>query len=136
MGMDLQLLPVEHEEYLTHNGVVTSDWGYSHSILRVDAGGWWWDALQHVQQTRVPGKFHTYVGRGEDHEPAYRDTQDTPYGDPLKCTTTGELLSAVNAYLAKNDDDVTPDNIGNRNRAVLAYLKELPATTRIALYWH
>lgn len=50
----------------------------------------------------------------------------TAYGEPLMFTTVARIIEVTAHYKIRQ----------RRNRAVMAYLRELPLTNKIALYWH
>lgn len=123
MGLDLTLLPFEHPE--TDNG-----WAISHCVLYCERRRALFADIGQLEENIgvvVPQQFGTYLSREGGKDTHYGNTQDTPYGDPLRTVTAGQLLGFATL------DDVT-DN--PRNRAIWAYLAQLPAETRVALYWH
>lgn len=119
MGLDLRLLPLDHD---------SADWGFSHTVLDVGNASHIYDALKGVPRTAVPADFATFVSRLENGEAGYGQTQETPYGEPLQCVTVKALLKIQRSA-------VTKDSSAKR-RAIWAYLRELDSDQRVALYWH
>lgn len=120
MGLDLALLPFDFEHEIL---------SYSHSVLSCERRSALFRAIAtHClsDQKQVPSNFASYLGRGENEEHAYGKTLETPYGDPLFHVSVENLLRV------SSHKDVL-DN--SKNRAIWAYLKELPPETRVALYW-
>jgi hypothetical protein len=117
MGLDLRLLPVDF-----HAGT----WGFSHTVLDCERDYELFDALRGVDVIPVPAKFSTFSGRSAEGDPCYGDTQETPYGEPLRCAIVYDLLVRW----------PNTETQGVRNRAIRVYLAALPKTTQIALYWH
>jgi hypothetical protein len=66
----------------------------------------------------VPSMFSSFMGTAKDGEYGYGDTQTTPYGDPLRATTMGQLAKCG-----------IPGPVG-------AYVVASPPQQRVALYWH
>jgi hypothetical protein len=121
--LDLSLLPVE-ADFEQENG---TRWGYSHSILQMDRDKAMFRRLQEVPTAPVPEDFCTFLCQDDQlgGEPHYGQTHEDPYGNKLRCAHAG--LLAVHEDPARDSD---------RNRAVFAYLRALPQTTLVALYWH
>ena len=117
MGLDLSLIPIEHDD---------GRFGFGHSLLRVDAGRLWYDTLKDVNDEPVPSDFATFRGRGEDGEPRYGNTQETPYGEPLRCMRVSEIIARMDPRPSQSP----------RDNAALVYLAMLPPDSRVALYWH
>jgi hypothetical protein len=119
MGLDLRLLPFE--------GELGQDSAFSHSVLSCSRNYDVFDAVQDIEKSKgrlVPRYFSTFLCRDDKYEEShYGNTQDTPYGERLKEVEVEDLLP-VARYAT------------GQNKAVWAYLAELPARTRIALYWH
>lgn len=123
MGLDLRLLPVEHDDQ-------EHEWGFSHSILEV--GGvddHIHDACKRLPRVPLPMDFSTFVARGKDGNPTYGNTQRTPYGDKLEAVRAADLANTLAPFAA-----ALPTWF--RLRGAVAYLRALPADTKIALYWH
>ncbi len=129
MGIDLALLPVEHDSRDYDEPLRQTDgksWGFSHSMLRVDAGRLWYEALKDAPTVSLPKDFATFRARGTDGEARYGETKDTPYGEPLTAVTVATILKVLTIN----------DRMSARDRGVLAYLHELDPKMHIALFWH
>jgi hypothetical protein len=123
MGLDLSLLPVEHEHIVDKES--GKRWGFSHSLLAMDRDYNLFDAWQTVETEAAPESFSTFVSVDNDYpEPHYGYTDKDPYGAPLRTAKAGVLTN------------VGVPNSSQRNQAVLAYLAALPAGTPVVLYWH
>lgn len=120
MSLDLTLLPVEFE---------ANNFGFSHSVLRLDQGWKWSELLETVRLTDVPDHFNTYLCRGGEGETHYGETQMTPYGEPLRAARAGDILRAVDKHGVEH-------GWSRRDAAVIAYLRVLDPKMKIALYWH
>lgn len=118
MGLDLRLLPVEHDG---------GRWGFSHSILSCQNGGWIHDLVKDMRTIDPPNDFMSFTGDLKNGERGYGQTKETPYGEPVECLRVSQLLTI-------KDSDVIQKNL--QNRAVWAYLAELPPQMKIAMYWH
>lgn len=116
MSLDLSLLPFEHDG---------GDFGFSHSVLRLDGDRDLFDDILKIPQHPVPRKFNTYLCRDDEYEDThYGNTQETPYGEPLGWIYAKELLA------------LRPGSFSGRlTRAAWAYLRELDPLTKVALYW-
>lgn len=115
MGLDLYLLPFSSPP--------GTGLAFSHNVLDCGRDYEFFDALQHLPQTPVPRDFTSYLSRDDKYEEShYGSTLDTPYGEVLTYTLAGEIKP------------LTSDN--PRNGPVLAFIRALPDSTRVALYWH
>jgi hypothetical protein len=121
MSLDLTLIPIEHDD---------PRFSYGHTMLCIDVGGFWHDALRGVTREPVPSNFNTFRSRSRGGESKYGNTQDTPYGEPLKCVRVEALLRAMSKHYTE------PNSGTDRDRAALAYLSCLPPFSRVALFWH
>lgn len=117
MGLDLKLIPVDHDSF---------EWGFGHSLIEVGWAGDLYDTLTRLKLTDPPKDFTTFIARGADGESTYGQTQETPYGDPLKCA----LAQAVARAMRKEVDESW------QRTAARAYLEACPPDMRVALYWH
>lgn len=113
MGLDLTLLPFDSERF-------------SHTVLTCERSIDLFEEIGKLQAVRVPTEFNTFVAQDDEHGDHYGNTQDTPYGEPLTFVLVEQLLP-FSKY-----EEVT-DNF--KNRAIWAYLKQLPRDTKVALYW-
>jgi len=70
--------------------------------------------------------IHTYLSTDEEYpEPHYGDTKEDPYGDKLKYLTAKLLRVAIYDYRSESP----------KNKAVLAFIMELPDDLEVYLYW-
>lgn len=113
MARELRLLPLIGQNY----------WA-AHEMLKVD----WWDAIKEVRQSEIPQPLYCHLARNaDDSETIYGQITEDPYGEPLMWTTAGRL-----AALADQDEART----SWRNRAVFAWLAQMPEDHMIVLYWY
>jgi hypothetical protein len=117
VSLDLSLIPIEYED---------SHMAFGHSLLRIDAGRWWYEALKDCNNEPVPKDFATFRGPGKDGEPRYGNTQITPYGEKLRCMRVSEILTQIEIK----------SSMSSRDKAALSYLAHLDPDSRVALYWH
>lgn len=137
MGLDLRLLPIEHDG---------GSFSFSHSILNChDTERGLYNALMKMEKgaegERVPSDFSTFVSRDDEvwvrcpacgdqkakyEETHYGNTQETPCGEPVRCVRVSDLLRLK---------DIATDRC-RQNRAVWAYLSEMDPNMRVALFWH
>lgn len=76
----------------------------------------------------VPADFTSYLSVDENYEePHYGSTLKDRYGDPIYYVDVLELLQF-------SDHKYVKDNY--KNKAVWAYLEELPEGTKIALFFY
>jgi hypothetical protein len=116
MGVDLTFLPL-----------LGKDFWAAHTMIQVERRSELWPEIQALQRLDIPKPLSCHLAYGEDGERRYGDTETDPYGDRLKWTTAGQLVT-----LAKRDG--VTDNW--TNRGVWAYLSHLPADWPVVLYWH
>ncbi len=115
MGLDLCLLPFDGD---------SGNWAYSHTMLQCNRDSELFEKIQKLKSIRVPPDFGTFHCRDDEYEqPHYGNTQETPYGEPVEYVLAHDLVK------------ITPDDTGYVNKAVWAYLKELPPRTKVALFW-
>lgn len=69
---------------------------------------------------------HFADGKTEDDERIYGPTFETPYGKPIRNVLCGELVETMEKMNIQGWND----------KAIYAYLKELPDDLEIWLYWH
>jgi hypothetical protein len=115
MGVDLTLMPL-----------LSPDFWVAHDLIRVERRPELWSHIEALPQQEIPKPVGCYVARSEDGETCYGDLEDTPYGDKMKWTTAGDLLTL-------KDHAAVQDNW--MNRAVWAYLAAMPPEWPIVLYW-
>lgn len=118
MGVDLTMLPLDADH---------SDFQFSHSMLGVERRRELWPLIEKLEQGGLSSNFQSFYGPGLNGEPGYGTTAETPYGEPIKWASAGDLAKL-------STHNTITDNA--KNRAVWAYLSELPADTKVALYWH
>lgn len=118
MGLDLRLLPVDHDG---------GNWGFSHTILNCANAGAIHDIVRSLPETDPPDDFTTYLAHMPNGDHGYGKTTETPYGEPLRCLRVHQLLTL------RDDPIITASE---QNRATWAYLAELPSTMKVALFWH
>ncbi len=118
MSDSLTLLPFDGE---------SGGSSYSHTVLRCWDNSTFFDEIRKLPAVRVPEEFNSYVCYDNDNEPMhYGNTQETPLGNPL----TFVLAEQLAQFSAQAVDS------GYQNKAIWAYLAELPPRTKVALYWH
>lgn len=116
MGIDLDLLPVDAD---------FPNCSFSHSVLQCERRHNLWPAIQALPGQPVPDNFTSYLGgKGEA---CYGKTVEDSYGDPVRWVRVRDLLTL------RCREEVR-DN--SKNRAVWAYLAELPPEGKVALFWH
>jgi hypothetical protein len=117
MGIDLRLLPFDSD---------MGDLAFSHTVLECGRYYELHDEIRKLASARVPLKFYSFSGRSPEFDDAcYENTQEDPYGDPVKYVMAGDLVKI----------DLPPDPHCHL-KAVWAYLRELMPDTKVALYWH
>lgn len=115
MGIDVTFLPIEHE---------SKDLCYSHTLLPLERRYDLQDEIRRLEPRILGRKISSYVGRDKEGEVCYGDTDSDCYGDALTYLTSGELLLVDSA------------TVEYKNKAIWAYLRELPADTKIVIYWN
>ncbi len=120
MGVDLRLLPLLGPEAWV-----------SHSMLDLERRRALWPAVEALSSQEIPEPLSCYLNRVPDGsyqgEPCYGYIEKDPYGNRLRWTTAKELLKLSN-------HESVQDNY--LNRAVWAYLAQIPPDWKIVLYWH
>jgi hypothetical protein len=114
MGIDLTFLPLEHE---------SERLAYSHTLLPLERRYDLQDEVRALNPKSLGRVMSSYLSRNKDGEICYGDTNEDCYGEALTYLTVAELLQ------------VNPTTIQYKNKAIWAYLKELPLETKIVLYW-
>lgn len=118
MGVDLTLLPFREGSF------------YSHSLLELSGDNKLWVLIDPIEAKfgeKLPAEFHSYLGEDEHGESCYGITTKHPYGGYVKCMKVKHLLLIKDHEIIQNN---------RLNRAVWAYLAELPDGWNVALYWH
>ena len=117
MGLDLKLLPLLGRDY----------WA-SHDMLRLERNRELWSEIEKLPRNPIPQALSCYQAVSPTTgDPCYGDVERDPYGTPLTYITAADLLSL------KNHEAVQGDWM---NRAVWAYLAEMPGDWPIVLYWY
>ena len=118
MGVDLSLLPFEHEEEQV---------AFTHSVLKCARSRNLAKEISRLDASSVPSRFSTHISRNDDYPVTHHgNTQKDAYGQDLKYVFAEELTQF-------SDHEHVRDNA--RNRAVWAYLGEIPKDTKVALFW-
>ena len=122
MGVDLRLLPYD------------ADWGtgaFSHTILSCERRRELWEDIAKLPALPVDAKnFTCFASRkidDPDAEDGYGRVYRDPYGEPMQYVTA-QSLCRLSRKRAVRDN--------HTNRAIWAYLAQLPRQTKVALYWH
>jgi len=119
MGMYLRLLP----QY-SYNA------DFAHDILECDRDCEMFGIISEAEKQngrQVPRRgINSFSGMGEGDEPCYGKTLETPYGDEMNSVQAKKLKEVLATYKPE----------GWRNKAVIAFLNELPDELEIWLYWH
>ena len=116
MGVDLTLLPL-----------LAKDYWVSHDVIQTERRRELWDPIMQLPAKPIPYPLVCYLARSEEGEPCYGKRSDDPYGGALSYTTAGDLYSL-------REHEGVRDN--EKNRAVWAWLGEMPRNWPIVLYWH
>lgn len=116
MGVDLRLLPFDSD---------SGDEAYSQTILELGSDYDLHDKIKQLPALPVPPSFRSFSGQVETFEgTCYGETKETPYGEPVLFVRAGDICS------------IRLKDATYVERAIWAYLKELPRHTKVALYWH
>lgn len=113
MGVDVTFLPLDCDRVnLT----------YSHTLLPLDRR---YDVQEEIRKLdpRLLGKEMTSYLANKNDGICYGDFKEDCYGEVLTYLTAGELL-LINKKI-----------IEHKNKAIWAYLAELPSDTKVVLYW-
>lgn len=118
MGMDLRLLPQYGQNV-----------DFSHDILECDRDDKMFDIIRNAEKQN--GRL---VPRNGIYSFSSTDGNNTCYGKTIK-TSYGEEMNSVQVReLQKVLMDFKTDSW--RNKAIIAFLNELPDELEIWLYWH
>jgi hypothetical protein len=119
MGMDLRLLP----QY-------SQNADFAHDILECDRDYDMFDIVSEVEKQNgrqvLKNGISTFTARGKDDEVCYGKTVETPYGDEMNSVQVRKLKKVLADYKTESW----------RNKAVIAFLNEMPDELEIWLYWH
>jgi hypothetical protein len=119
MGLDLRLMPFEEGAHFSHMLIDTERRSELYDVIL---------ALEEKWGRNVPERFSTFCGHDEkSEETCYGNTQETPYGEPLRYVLA-DKLAELHEHPAVQDNEL--------NRAAWAFLRELGKTWRVALFWH
>lgn len=119
MGLDLAMLPFDYDG---------AEFPFSHTVLDCQREGELFEALMKLPNEVVPEHFTSYLCRDEDFEELhYGKTRKTPYGEPLTYVRVKQLLMFSSHECVQNN---------HKNRAIWAYLAQMPKETKVALFWH
>lgn len=123
MGVELNLLPFFYED--SHGGA-------SLDVLRLTRRSNLFSEIEDkIEMKEVPDTFDTHLSSEEidglDETPHhFGNTQNDDYGHPLKWCFVKDLMEL-------SDHPGVQDN--PRNKAIWAYLNELPDKKKVALHW-
>lgn len=126
MGVDLTLLPFCNEQMSNDDYIIY----FSHTALDMQRRHELWEPIKEIEEkfgVVVPSGFLSLLSREGETGPHYGKTMRTPYGNPL------QYVLAKHLKIFEKQRGVQ-DNW--QNRAIWAYLLQLPNNLRIALYWH
>lgn len=103
---------------------------FSDMVLNIDTNGNFISALKEIENNRgrevQNGGIHSHFGADMNYEGlCYGETYFTPYGKVMKGIQAKDILPAL--------DELNLDYW--KNRAIIAFLKELPPNLEIWLYW-
>jgi len=119
MGVDLMLLPMT----VDYDGMTA----VAYTTLELERRHELWPLVRTLSMEPVPAFFETLLSpEGPEESWAAGNTQTDSYGSPLRCVLAEDLYSLA-------DHPAVQGN--HTNRAVWAYLAQLPAGMRVALYW-
>jgi len=116
MGVDLTLLPL-----------IGRDFWAAHDILRLERRSELWSDVEKLPQKPIPQALSCHKAVSPTTgDPCYGDTETTPYGTRITYTTAADLMTL-------KDNEAVQDNW--QNRAIWAYLAQMPGDWPICLYW-
>lgn len=116
MGVNLSLLPFD----------IGASIHISRTVLECLGRKELFEEIEKLPAIKVPEDFKCYLARGANGGSCYGVVTETVFGEPLTCTTALHLAELQRHY------GVTDNYV---NRAIWAYLKELPPHLAVALYW-
>ena|SRR5688572_23216731 len=126
MGVDLKWLVLDG-----YHRDVRPSWAYSHTMMEVGRDYEYHGLLRDLPSEPAPSDFYSYLGRDPSTDPktrwqdhCYGKTDKTPYGEAIRMVKASDIVGI-------NYADPTP-----QTRAAIAYLRECPPDTWVALYWH
>jgi hypothetical protein len=113
MGVDLTLMPV----------LFQNSW-LCHEMITCDLNRDLWQAIEKLGERPVGQPVQSFRARTPDGDETYGDLSVNPYGTPLTWLPAGELS---HAFLEADS---------RKNRAIRAFLIELPSDWPVVLFWH
>lgn len=117
MGVSLRLLPFDCD--------AGEEMSYSHTLLEFGRFDEFFEQIKALPSMPVPDNFTSFSGHDEEIGTLYGETIETPYGERVRFVLAGDLVKLA-----------LPTSAGWKQRAIWAYLRELPERNKIALYWH
>ena len=119
MGMALRLLP----QY-------SKNADFAHDILECDPDYDMFGIISEAEKQngrQVPRNgINSFSGRLANNKLGYGKTIETPYGDEMNSVQAKKLKEVLTTYNPK----------GWRNKAIIAFLNELPDELEVWLYWY
>lgn len=120
MGVDVKLLPL-----------IGRDFWAAHDQLELERRSELWPVIEALPSEPMPKPLNCFLGTIPDGswegENGYGECAEDPYGNPLRYVTVADLLTLSNHPAVK-------DNW--LNRAIWAYLSEMPPDWQIVIFWH
>jgi hypothetical protein len=116
MGVDLKMLVVDGH----YPGVIS----FAHTMMETGQNYDFHNKVKKLPSEPVPDDFTSYVARDAEGESCYGQVRDDCYGERVRMVRAGDVvkLRYKQGY--------------TRLKAAIAYLRELPPDTWVALYWH
>jgi len=119
MGIDLRLLPMDHESEIIC---------FSHTILSCGRDYKLFDVITKAQKEHgkdVHDDFTSFLATGSDGESTYGKIKTNPYGEKVQTLTAFQLCTAFGETESEG-----------KNKAIEMYLRNLPTGNNVVLYWH
>lgn len=113
MSVFLRLIPFGRE-----NDSLT----FSHNFFNCDKDYYLFEQLKQISTFPVPPNFESFFDNENGYD--YGVITKTPYDEALTYALVKDLL------------ECKPHSEAQTNKAIWAYLKQLPPQTKVALYWH
>jgi hypothetical protein len=117
MGLDLTLIPVDAD-----NGTLF----FGHTRLRLERDYELFDEIKKLKAIELDKPFSCHEARNGEGEASYGPVTEDAYGDPLT-KVRPEKIAALVSHVAADPH--------KKNRAALAYLKELDLSAWVVLFW-
>jgi hypothetical protein len=118
MGLDLNLLPAYDNKA-----------EFSHDIIGFHREYNLFDLITKKENQFgiiATENLNTFLARDEEGEYKYGKTKQSPYGEPIKYLTANHLKDAIGNY---NSDSW-------KNKAIIAFINQLPDNLPVFIYWH